>query len=272
MTGRRYPPALSITPSSSISCIDSLCRQLILTMSLCGEASCPWRPFYRCPQRGQGTKGTDRCRRGQHGLLDRVPSFEDNTAAMHHPTLAPFWGRWLGNGLEGPWPDKPPGVIPRVSVPPRTPRRATLSSHSRRLEGTARMSPQLPALSSPQTMGLALWRGGMGLARSLAWTAGTAGLARWGRRPEPTVRHQGREWCEEAAAKRGAPPALGASPRWPPSRHMSAPAGAGPGAPWPMPRALTVRRWTCRQPSAGHAASNARRACAWSGPFAGAGP
>ena len=30
--------------------------------------------------------------------------------------------------------------------------------------------------------------------------------------------------------------------------------------------------WTCRQPSVGHAASNARCACAWSGPFAGAGP
>ena len=60
----------------------------------------------------------------------------------------------------------------------------------------------------------------MGLARSCAWTAGTAGLARWWRRPEPTVRHQGREWCEEAAAKRGAPrqavgPQAGVVPRWP---------------------------------------------------------
>jgi glyoxylase-like metal-dependent hydrolase (beta-lactamase superfamily II) len=35
-----------------------------------------------------------------------------------HPA---FWGRWLGNGLEGPWPDKPPGVILRVSVPPPHP-------------------------------------------------------------------------------------------------------------------------------------------------------
>ena len=88
---------------------------------------------------------------------------------------------------------------------PSNPRRATLSSHSRILEWTAMMSTHLPALSKPQATGVALWRGGMGLARSSAWTAGTAGLAMWWRRQEPTVRQQLREWCEEAEAKRGAP-------------------------------------------------------------------
>ena len=94
-----------------------------------------------------------------------------------------------------------------------------MSRHSRIIAWTARMSTQRPALRTPQATVLALWSVGRVRARSWALTAVAAFLARWVRRPEPTVRHQRREWCDEAEATRGdqrpavAPQACGV-PRW----------------------------------------------------------
>jgi hypothetical protein len=58
-------------------------------------------------------------------------------------------------------------------------------------------------LTKPHATVLALWSLGMVLARSCALTAVRAFLATWLGRKEPTVRQQWREFCYEAAAKRG---------------------------------------------------------------------
>jgi len=63
----------------------------------------------------------------------------------------------------------------------------------------------LPHLSKPQAAVLALWRLGMGLARSCALTAVSVFLAVGLERKAHTVRQQWREWCYEAKAKRGGP-------------------------------------------------------------------
>ena len=78
-----------------------------------------------------------------------------------------------------------------------------MSRHSRVVEWTAMSRTPLPPLRQPQATVLALWRLGMGLARSGAVTAVTACLAPGVRRPEQTVRHQRRAWCDEAEAQRG---------------------------------------------------------------------
>ena len=91
-----------------------------------------------------------------------------------------YWGRFVRNALEGPWPDRPPWAIQRGAVNPRDPRRARRSRPSRVRARTAISRTPRPAVSQPQAPVLALWRVGMGLARSWAWTAGTAFLARGG--------------------------------------------------------------------------------------------
>jgi hypothetical protein len=119
------------------------------------------------------------------------------------PPRDPFWGRLLGNWVEGPWQDRPPWAILRVAVNLSTPRRATMSSHSRITEWPAMIRTHLPTLSKPQATVLALWSVGMVRARSSALTAVATFLAVWWRRQEQTVRPQLREWCSEAEATRG---------------------------------------------------------------------
>jgi hypothetical protein len=70
-------------------------------------------------------------------------------------------------------------------------------------EWTTIIHNQLPRLSKPQATVLALWSLGMVLARSCALTAVGAFLATWLGRREQSVRPQLREFCYEAAAKRG---------------------------------------------------------------------
>jgi hypothetical protein len=70
-------------------------------------------------------------------------------------------------------------------------------------EWTILIHTHLPRLSKPQVTVLALWSLGMVLARSCALTAVSLFLATWLRRKDQTVRPQLREWCYEAAAKRG---------------------------------------------------------------------
>jgi hypothetical protein len=70
---------------------------------------------------------------------------------------------------------------------------------------TTVVATHLPHLSKPQATVLALWSLGMVLARSCALTAVASFLATGlGRKPN-SVRQQLREFCYEAAAKRGAP-------------------------------------------------------------------
>lgn len=69
---------------------------------------------------------------------------------------------------------------------------------------TAEIRTHLPHLSKPQAVVLALWSVGMLEARSCALSAVAALLAVWQGRRENTVRQQLREFCYEAAAKRGA--------------------------------------------------------------------
>jgi len=61
----------------------------------------------------------------------------------------------------------------------------------------------LPHLSKSQAMGLALWSLGMVLVRSCALSAVSAFMAEGLRQKDNTVRQRLREWCYEAAAKRG---------------------------------------------------------------------
>ena len=78
-----------------------------------------------------------------------------------------------------------------------------MSCHPRVTEWTMTIQAHLPHLSKPQATVLALWSLGMVLARSCALTAVSAFLAMWLHRKEQTVRQQLREFCYEAAAKRG---------------------------------------------------------------------
>jgi hypothetical protein len=79
-----------------------------------------------------------------------------------------------------------------------------MSCHTRVDEWTTIIQTQLPMLSKPQATVLALWSLGMILARSCALSAVSVWLATLLQRQEQTVRQQLREWCYEAAAKRGA--------------------------------------------------------------------
>jgi Transposase DDE domain len=78
-----------------------------------------------------------------------------------------------------------------------------MSCHPRVTEWTMTIQTHLPHLTKPQATVLALWSLGMVLARSCALTAVSAFLATWLGRKENTVRQQLREFCYEAAAKRG---------------------------------------------------------------------
>jgi hypothetical protein len=70
-------------------------------------------------------------------------------------------------------------------------------------EWTTIIQTRLSHLTKPQATVLALWSLGMVLARSCALTAVSAFLATWLGRKELAVRQQLREFCYEAAAKRG---------------------------------------------------------------------
>jgi hypothetical protein len=70
---------------------------------------------------------------------------------------------------------------------------------------TTIVTTQLPHLSKPQASVLALWSLGMVLAHSCALSAVSTFLARGLERKPNTVRQQLREFCYEAAAKRGRP-------------------------------------------------------------------
>ena len=78
-----------------------------------------------------------------------------------------------------------------------------MSCHPRVTEWTQIIQAHMPHLSKPQATVLALWSLGMVLARSCALTAVSGFLAPWLGRKENTVRQQLREFCYEAAAKRG---------------------------------------------------------------------
>ena len=78
-----------------------------------------------------------------------------------------------------------------------------MSCHPRVTAWTDTIQTHLPHLSKPQAPVLALWGLGMVLARSCALTAVRGFLAPWLGRQEHTVRQQVREFCYEAAAKRG---------------------------------------------------------------------
>src|SRR5881296_4455198 len=88
-------------------------------------------------------------------------------------------------------------------IAPITPRRILMSCHPCVTEWTTILRARLPHLTKPQATVLALWSLGMVLARSCALTAVSAFLATWLGRKENTVRQQLREFCYEAAAKRG---------------------------------------------------------------------
>src|SRR2546422_10243019 len=88
---------------------------------------------------------------------------------------------------------------------PIPPRRIPMSCHPRVTEWTRTIQTHLPHLSRPQVTVLALWSLGMVLARSCALTAVANFLATGQGRKPNSVRQQLREFCYEAAAKRGAP-------------------------------------------------------------------
>src|SRR5207253_8158256 len=96
----------------------------------------------------------------------------------------------------------PAGVV-WVAIYPIHPRRKSMSCHSRVTAWTQTIQAHMPHWSQPQATVLALWSLGMVLARSGALTAVSAFLAPWLGRKEHTVRQQLREFCYEAAAKRG---------------------------------------------------------------------
>ena len=78
-----------------------------------------------------------------------------------------------------------------------------MSCHPRVTAWTTIIHAHLPHLSTAQATVLALGSLGMVLARSCALTAVSAFLATWLGRKEPAVYQQLREFCYEAAAKRG---------------------------------------------------------------------
>ena len=69
---------------------------------------------------------------------------------------------------------------------------------------TSTVTTHFPQLSKPQVTVLALWSLGMVVARSCALSAVSTLLASWLERKPNTLRQQLREFCYEAAAKRGA--------------------------------------------------------------------
>ncbi len=79
-----------------------------------------------------------------------------------------------------------------------------MSCHMRVDEWTTIIHTQLPMLSKPQALVLALWSLGMVLACSCALSAVSVWRARLLKRQEKTVRQQLRAWGDEAHAQRGA--------------------------------------------------------------------
>src|SRR5882762_3076142 len=96
----------------------------------------------------------------------------------------------------------PAGVV-WVAIYPIHPRRKSMSCHPRVTEWTQTIQAHMPHLSKPKDTVLTLRSLGMVLARSCALTAVSAFLAPLLGRKEHTVRQQLREFCYEAAAKRG---------------------------------------------------------------------
>jgi len=80
-----------------------------------------------------------------------------------------------------------------------------MSCQSAVYQWTTVVTTPMPHLSKPQAPVLALWSVGMILARSCALSAVSTFLARGLERKPNTVRQQLREFCYEAAAKRGGP-------------------------------------------------------------------
>ena len=70
------------------------------------------------------------------------------------------------------------------------------------------VATNLPHLSKPQALVLAMWSYGMVLARSCGLTAVAGFLSALLKRKENTVRQQLREWCYDAGDKRGKPRAV----------------------------------------------------------------
>jgi len=80
-----------------------------------------------------------------------------------------------------------------------------MSCHYPVYQWTRIVTTHFPHLSKPQARVLALWSLGLVVARSCALSAVSTLLAQWLERKANTVRQQLREFCYEAAAKRGAP-------------------------------------------------------------------
>src|SRR5262244_3868762 len=78
-----------------------------------------------------------------------------------------------------------------------------MSCHHPVYQWTRIVTTHFPQLSKPQATVLALWSLGMVVARSCALSAVSTLLAQWLERNANTVRQQLREFCYEAAAKRG---------------------------------------------------------------------
>ena len=78
-----------------------------------------------------------------------------------------------------------------------------MADHPEVYQWTEVMRAHFPHLSKPQATVLALWSLGLVFARSCAVTAVTAWMALWLGRSAAAVRQQLREFCYEAAAKRG---------------------------------------------------------------------
>jgi hypothetical protein len=78
-----------------------------------------------------------------------------------------------------------------------------MSCHQPVYQWTRIVTTHFPQLSKPQATVLALWSLGMVVARSCALSAVSTLLAQWLDRKPNTVRQQLREFCYEAAAKRG---------------------------------------------------------------------
>jgi hypothetical protein len=79
-----------------------------------------------------------------------------------------------------------------------------MSCHHPVYQWTRLVTTHFPHLSKPQARVLALWSLGLVVARSCALSAVSTLLAQWLDRKANTVRQQLREFCYEAAAKRGA--------------------------------------------------------------------
>ena len=80
-----------------------------------------------------------------------------------------------------------------------------MSCQSAVYQWTEVVTTYLPHLSKPQAAVVALWSVGRVWGHSCALTAVSLFLAKGLERKPNTVRHQLREWCDEAKAKRGGP-------------------------------------------------------------------